>query len=167
MQPSLCICSPKIATATKMTNREALHDAPTEADRFEDLERQYANLQADPATSVIFCPWCSKGNRPDQGACCGFFAEGVAKIGQKKLDSVIKQLREVRLGSRKSIHCPYCGSYIRHAEHPVDWPRPLTSPFCCDIFSDAALAIAQRQAVEEQVEQKKRIEDGLARGMRN
>lgn len=136
----------------------SLHDIPSESDRQEDLARQYANLTED---GVIFCPWCSKGNKPGMGTCCGFFAEGVAKIGQEKFQSVVAQLREVRLGGRRSIACPYCGAYNRYEENPADWTRPMVSPFCCSMMYDAALAISQRIETARLVDQKKKIEDGL------
>ena len=138
----------------------SLHNTPTEADKQADLARQYANLTGSD-NDVIFCPWCSKGNKPGMGSCCGFFAEGVAKIGQDKMRSVVEQLKEVRLGSRKSIRCPYCKAYNRFAENPADWPRPMVSPFCCDLMSDAALAISQRIETARLIDEKKKIEDGL------
>jgi hypothetical protein len=143
-----------------------LHDEPTEQDKVEDLERQYANLRTDPETK-IFCPWCRKINAPGKPSCCPFFVEAVAKIGQRQLASVEKQLREVRLGSRTSIQCPYCGAYNRYAEHPADWMRPNVDPFCCDLMHDAALAISQRQVTQALVEQKKKIEDGIGKAERN
>jgi uncharacterized Zn-finger protein len=135
----------------------------TDEERQEDLERQYDNLRADPAT-VIFCPWCHKTNKLGSEPCCGLFTEGVEKIGQRQFQSIVNQWREMKLGSRRTIKCPYCGQYNRKAEenqHPADWIRPMVSPFCCQLFQDAAIAIAEREALHVQIDQKKRIEDGV------
>ena len=144
------------------------HPGLSEDEKQIDLQDQYAKLATDPK-AIIFCPWCSAVNRAPQegepavGACCNPFALGVALIGQKQLASVISQRREILLGSRKTIHCPYCGVHNKpFSKHPADWTRPLVSPFCCDILRDAALAVAQRVELERLATLKKQIEDGVA-----
>jgi DNA-directed RNA polymerase subunit RPC12/RpoP len=140
------------------------HDTPTEADKHDDLRRQYAAFHVERTkgvTTQIFCPWCFKANKPGLAPCCPQFAEACTQIGKDQLAGVHRQLREVREGRRTAIDCPYCGTRVMRAEHPADWPRPMVSPFCCDLMHDAALAIAQRGAVEAATEAKKRIEDGL------
>jgi hypothetical protein len=142
----------------------------TEEERQEDLAEQYTKLKTDPR-AVIFCPWCSQVNRapqagePDVGACCNQFALGVQKIGRDQLESVIRQQREILLGGRRHIHCPYCGVHNKPwSSDPADWVRPMVSPFCCNTLHDAALAVAQRMELARLAEQKKRIEDGVAQG---
>ena len=145
----------------------------TEDDKQEDLALQYAKLKTDPR-AIIFCPWCSSVNRAPQsdeppiGACCTPFALGIAAIGKEQLASVLKQHREILLGSKRTIHCPYCGTHNKpFSKDPADWTRPNVNPSCCDLLSDAALAISQRMETARLIEKKKRIEDGIARGERN
>lgn len=85
--------------------------------------------------------------------------------GERKLQSIIDQLREVKLGTRTNIQCPYCNHHSRPVADPADWPRPFISPFCCDLFEVAAGAIAEREALRIQTEHKKRIEDQLSNGV--
>lgn len=85
--------------------------------------------------------------------------------GERKLQSVIDQLREVNLGTRTNIQCLYCNHHSRPVADPADWPRPMVSPFCCDLFESAAGAIAEREALRIQTEHKKRIEDQLSNGV--
>lgn len=145
----------------------------TEVEKQQDLEDQYVALRRDPK-KIVFCPWCSGINRaPQEGeppapACCPQFAMGVELIGQKQLQSVIAQQKEILLGAKKTIHCPYCGFYNRpYSRDPEAWSRPMVSPFCCTLLHDAALAIAQRMDLERLTEQKKRIEDAVAGGLKN
>lgn len=142
-----------------------MHDTPSEFDKFDDLKRQYRNFQRDPAV-VIFCPWCMRGNKPGDHACCGFFAEGVDRIGKEQLESVARQWREVRLGSKSNIVCPYCDKRVfkSQAGHPADWPRPNWSPFCCDMLSDAATALMERDKLNRLKDDKARIEDVVSAG---
>src|SRR5579863_10162292 len=138
-----------------------IRETLTPDEKQEDLEQQYDKLRADPAT-VIFCPWCHKTNVLGQEPCCGLFKDGVERYGQRKFQSVLSQWREMKLGARRTIHCPYCGAYNQKAEenqHPADWIRPMRSPFCCDLFQDAAIAIAEREALHVQIDQKRKIED--------
>src|ERR1022692_2515782 len=121
-----------------------LHDEPTEQDRFEDLCRQYANFQRDPAT-VIFCPWCMKGNKGGEPACCAFFNDGVERIGREQMASVEKQFRESRLGSHGAVKCPYCFTWNKKpdpGDGPEAWMRPFVSPWCCNMMSDCVTALA-------------------------
>lgn len=139
------------------------HDAPTDLDRQEDLERQYREFRKEPDRTV-FCSWCGKGNRHGLPACCLSFAEGVAAIGKKQFESVQKQLREVHLGSRVSIKCPYCETHLKKVgpdTHPSEWIKPMVSPFCCTLLRDAATAIVERKTLEQLTAEKKRIEDNL------
>ena len=93
---------------------------------------------------------------------------GVEEIGKKQLQSVIDQQKEILLGAKKTIHCPYCGFYNRpFSRDPEAWSRPNVSPFCCDLLQDAALAIAQRMEVERLTSMKKKIEDAVAGGLKN
>ena len=139
------------------------HDSPSETDKQDDLTRQYANLRTGKGL-VIFCPWCLKSNKPGAPPCCPFFAEGIRKIGEGQLQSIVDQRREVRLGSKRSIKCPYCGAYNREpGEHPADWIRPMVSPVCCDTFEGAMVAVAQREILQRQIDEKKRIEDGVVK----
>ncbi len=138
-----------------------MHDTPTEKDKLEDLWRQCENFEKKEAAS-IFCPWCLKANTPSLPQCCGFFKEGIEKRGQHQFDSVLKQLKEVRLGRFRSIKCPYCHTRMKALgpdAHPSEWPRPLISPFCCDLMSDAATAIVERMTLDKLTADKKKIED--------
>lgn len=144
------------------------HDEPTELDREEDLARQYKAMRDTPdggIVPIIFCPWCSTGNRVGDAPCCVAFSSAVDTIGKKQLASVERQMREVRLGSRRSMHCPYCDARMKKpkSNHPSDWHRPMVSPVCCELMHDAVLAITQRGLVQAQIEHKKRVEDGLTR----
>ena len=140
-----------------------MHDTPSDQDKQDDLLRQYENVRAGIAPS-IFCPWCFKANVPDKPACCGFFKEGVDKIGRDQFNSVLKQWKEVKLGAARSLRCPYCGTWVKKADedtHPGEWVRPLHSPFCCDLLADAATAIVERELAQRLAEDKKRIEDRM------
>ncbi len=145
--------------------RKSLHDEPTEADRQDDLDRQYALFRANPEHKII-CPWCFAINEAGAEACCLPFQDGVDLIGKKQFESVQRQMKEIRLGSRVSIHCPYCDTRLKKPEdnHPASWQRPMVSPVCCDLLHAAVMAVGQQQEVERLVEQKKRIEDGVAKG---
>lgn len=149
-----------------------IHDEPTDTDRQEDLERQCRAMRstADGAVlPVIFCPWCSTGNRVGDTPCCVAFTQAVDAIGRKQLASVERQVREIRLGGQRSMHCPYCDTRIPKpkTDNPVDWFRPMVSPVCCELLHDAVLAIAQRSVVMDGIEKKKKIEDGLVRASSN
>lgn len=149
-----------------------LHDEPTEADRCEDVERQYREFRSAPdgtIVPVIFCPWCTRGNKPGDPPCCAAFTEAVDAIGKKQLASVERQIREIRLGGQRSMHCPYCDTRIPKpkSDSPLDWYRPNVSPVCCDLLHDAVLAISQRAIVLDGIERKKKIEDGLVSAARN
>lgn len=143
----------------------SLHDTPTSEDQQLDLERQYANWQ-EGHMETIFCPWCGAGNAPDKPTCCGSFKVGVDAIGERQLKSVIRQLKEVRLGSRKTIKCPYCGIRVKKeasAGHPSEWPRPMVDPFCCDKMHDAAMAIVEKLTFDKLAEHKSRVEEGMSK----
>lgn len=84
--------------------------------------------------------------------------------GDRKLQSVINQWREVRRGLLKSIHCPYCSEYSKPVDaenNPADWIRPMISPFCCDLLQLAAFAIIERMGMQEKADQMKRIQDSI------
>lgn len=146
-----------------------MHDTPTHEDKQRDLMKQYLRLAADGQGS-IFCPWCLKANKPGEPACCGLFTEGVARIGQEQLQSVIRQWRKIVIGVRKHLNCPYCGKTVDKPSaenHPADWIRPMQSPFCCDQMHDAATAIIERETLERLKAQKNRIEDKVVEVGRN
>lgn len=86
--------------------------------------------------------------------------------GERQLERIINELREYRFGTRTNVQCPYCNNHNRPGNimAPEDWPRPGASPFCCDLFQQAAIAIAEREALRLQIENKKRIEDSLHAG---
>ncbi len=137
------------------------YDTPSEADKLDDLWRQCENFEKKLAPS-IFCPWCLKANTPALPQCCGFFKEGIEKRGKHQFESVLKQLKEVRLGRFHSIKCPYCHVRMKALgpdAHPSEWPRPLVSPFCCDMMSDAATAVVERMTLDKLTADKKKIED--------
>ena len=72
--------------------------------------------------------------------------------------------------SDPSIECPYCGG-INRPENVVEdqsaWKRPCISPYCCDLFFSAVMRLADHQGVQEQIDMKRRIEDGIAKASRN
>ena len=143
-----------------------IRDVLTEAEKQEFLEDQIKATQrrVSPSDSIM-CPWCKGINKKDIPDCCGFYTEGLDEYGRKQLNSVIKQWKEMHLGSRRNIKCPYCESYNKKPspkDGPESWTRPMVNPFCCDLMYDAALAISQRQAVVDQIAEKKRIEDHIS-----
>lgn len=145
------------------------HDTPTEQDKLSDLWRQCENFESGTALQ-IFCPWCLKANTPSLPQCCGFFKEGIEKRGQNQLESVLKQLKEVRLGRFRSIKCPYCHVRMKALAadaHPSEWPRPNFSPFCCNMMADAATAVVERMTLDKLTADKKKIEDAQERVGRN
>lgn len=84
------------------------------------------------------------------------------KEGDRKLQSVISQLRDVRRGVLASIHCPYCGTYLKPVDaenNPIDWIYPNVSPWCCDYMEHAAMAIVERMMVQAKMDEFKRIQD--------
>ena len=143
-------------------------------DKQADFEDQYATLRKDPK-KIVFCPWCSGINRaPQEGeepaaACCPQFAMGVDLIGKKQLQSVIDQRKEILLGGRRNLKCPYCGelNFIDAIKSPADWKRPNVSPFCCDLLSDAALAIAQREVLEDRKRKLEQIGEAIDKAATN
>ncbi len=145
----------------------SLHDEPSERDKFEDLQRQYANFQRDPST-VIFCPWCMKGNKAGEPACCAFFTDSVERIGREQLASVERQFRNFRAtggNGFRGIKCPYCATLNKPpqpGDGPESWPRPFESPWCCNLLHDAATALTERIMSDRLAEQRKRIEDKVS-----
>ena len=63
---------------------------------------------------------------------------------QAKIANVEAQIEACEAGRTNVITCPYCGTQ--------NWePGPDDSPaLCCRLFAAAALAIIERQAIEEQ-----------------
>lgn len=86
--------------------------------------------------------------------------------GERQLERIIEELREFRFGARVNVQCPYCHRHNRpgNIHAPEDWPRPGVSPFCCELFQQAAIAIAEREALRIQIEHKNRIDDSLHAG---
>jgi hypothetical protein len=140
-----------------------MHYTPTEKDKLEDLWRQ---LKEHDGTGSIVCPWCFTANKPGVAICCPDFKAGWEARGQHNLALVTKQIRELQLGKRRSFHCPYCDARLKKPspeQHPADWPRPMVSPFCCDLLAEAVRAVAEGISFEVLMDRKKRIEDGLDR----
>jgi uncharacterized C2H2 Zn-finger protein len=115
---------------------------------------------------ALLCPWCSKINRQDMPVCCGPMQDAREKLGKRRFDSILKQLWDVKSGRAVSLRCPYCDKWNKRATpdtHPSEWTRPNVNPFCCDLMSDAATAIVERMTLERLTEDKKRIEDTVAK----
>lgn len=143
------------------------HDTPSEHDKYLDLRRQYLTLKDGGS---IFCPWCLKGNKPGETACCGLFTEGVARVGKEQFFSVQTQFRKIREGGRKHINCPYCGTTINRPDkedHPADWVRPMVSFTCCTMLLNAITALVERETLDKLKAQKSRIEDKVVQVERN
>lgn len=139
-------------------------DDSVEIEKQRDLERQCRNMEASE-TDKIVCPWCFAINKKDVPPCCDKFTEGLNRRGQRQLQSVIDQQRDILSGRRVNLNCPYCHSLVKKKNlgDPVDWIRPNHSPFCCDNLSDAITAIVERGLLNRLTEDKKRIEDNQAR----
>lgn len=145
------------------------HSVMTAADRTEELDRQLRLVERGESSSV-FCPWCAVLNTPDSDDCCPAFTAARDERGVAQLQKVIDQQADVLKGRSTCISCPYCERHNYAGDpkkHPWDWKRPLISPFCCDLFERAVIAIAERMAMQAGIDKLKRIEDGIDKGNRN
>lgn len=161
-----------------------------QAERAEELDRQL-KLIAHGESSIIACPWCgtisdSRTTSPADGDCCPEFTAARDERGVKQLQSIERQRAEMMSGARRnqrgmrkskggivkrdSIQCPYCDEINRPETamgDPSGWKREGVSPYCCDLFQIAVVAIAQRAHVVSQTEKVHRIEEAIAKAERN
>lgn len=141
----------------------------TDADRIVELDRQLNNIEAGTADTVL-CPWCgvmSPSTGPD---CCDTFTFSRDERGKRQLNEVIRQHKLVLGGLATCISCPWCKGVnypFDPNQHPSEWKREMISPFCCETFQGAMMAIVQRMVSDELIARKKRIEDGIVQAGKN
>ena len=135
-----------------------------------ELDRRFKAVRRGEASAVV-CPWCGgRISELDPEDCCDELAEARERLAQAHLKSIEKQAAGGRAGAWKSITCPYCGAVNRPenaTEDQTAWKRPLINPFCCDLFYSAVMRLADHKVVQDQIDHKRRIEDGMAKASRN
>ena len=159
-----------------------IREITTEEDRLQEFEDKIGVIQRDEIKHgktglTMFCPWCRKINNGDGEPCCFAFSEALENRANRQLQEFFGQYHRVETGQSESITCPYCGdanwipsinpTTTRRERDPLDWKRPNVSPFCCDLFQQAALAVAKTKGLQEKIDQCKRIQDGIERAERN
>lgn len=153
------------------------HSAMTDTDRIQELDRQLRMVERGEIKKV-FCPWCQTLNFPDAPDCCRRFTDECEQRGERQLQMLLQQHRSVMQGKATCITCPYCAAHNYAPEgnpaqvspyrtNPVDWKRPMISPFCCDLFQAAAVAIAERMQTNALIEHRQRIDEANAKAGSN
>jgi hypothetical protein len=161
-----------------------------QAERAEELDRQLLLVTQGKSLTVI-CPWCgiisdAREFDPNETDCCPDFTDARNERGVRQIASIDRQQREMMEGlrtnqkgrrkakggvvTRDSIECPYCGGINRPENalgSPEGWKRPNVSPYCCDLFVAAVIAIAQRIHTQQQIEKVGRINEAISRAERN
>lgn len=151
-----------------------MYDVMTQADRLAEFDRQFSLVQRGQSDTAV-CPWCGVISHrldyvPEDGDCCAEFENARAARGDRQFQSVLAQRNGIVARVRDSIECPYCGGINREELslcHPADWKRPMVSPYCCDLFQIAVVAIVQREHTAKQINKIHRIEEGIAKAERN
>lgn len=146
----------------------------TEAQKRAEFKRRMKFTNT--ATEPVACLWCGQVNMPDGNVCCASFEAALDEYTQGQFDQFLKAYERVKQGKSLSIACPWCGeaNWIPQANPtqdgprtPLDWKRPNVSPFCCDMFVNAAMAVAQRLAWNQKIDAFHRIQDAMAKAERN
>lgn len=133
-----------------------------------ELDRQM-KLVRKGESSVIVCPWCGSINGPESPDCCPEYTEGRESLGRENLRLVIARQKSIQNGLADSIQCPYCDAINRpeNFDDPTTWKRPSVNPWCCDQMMHTVMAIAMNIITQDQIDQKHRIEDGIAKTRAN
>lgn len=145
-----------------------MHDTSTLTDADADLDRQMIAI-ARGESSTLVCPFCGVINIGD-GNCCAQLQHAKDRRGERNIKSIERQRNGVVSGLRSAIGCPYCGGVNQpHAEklHPSEWIRPMSSPFCCDLFQAAISAVMYAVIEQRRIDHFQRIQDGLAKAQNN
>lgn len=146
-----------------------------EESKEEALDRQL-NAVVAGQSSVVICPWCGIVNDGTKSDCCIAFTVAKDERGKAQFTLFMLRFGACVAGKSAAIECPYCGSqnYPPDANvsssggrHPAEWKRPGQSPFCCDLFQEAAIALAQKQLWQQKIDQYNRINDGVTKASVN
>lgn len=135
----------------------------------DELDSRFKAVRRGEASAVV-CPWCGgRISELEPEDCCGELAEGRKRLAQAHLQGIEKQADRARHGGRKSIQCPYCDqiNHPNNLESRAHWKRPNVNPYCCDLFYSAVMRLADHKAVQDQIDHKRRIEDGITKASRN
>lgn len=146
-----------------------MHDAPTQLDTDAELDRQMI-LIARGESSILVCPFCGCINSDPEGNCCPQLQEAKDRRGDRNIKSIERQRNGVVNGLRSAIDCPYCGGVNRplaEQAHPSEWVRPMSSPFCCDLFQAAITAVMYAVIEQRRVDHYEHIRDGIAKAGKN
>lgn len=134
-----------------------------------ELDRQMI-LIARGESSVLVCPFCGCINSDAEGACCPQLQDAKDRRGERNIKSIERQRNGVVLGLRSAIDCPYCGGVnqpLAEALHPSEWVRPMTSPYCCDLFQAAITAVMYAVIEQRRIDQYERIRDRITKAEKN
>lgn len=133
-----------------------------------ELDRQLRAVRRGE-TEVVVCPWHGTIVDSESGDCCDQMTDARERLAQAHLKNIEKQAAGARAGAWKGIACPYCGEINRpeNLESPAHWKRPNINPYCCDLFYSAVMRLADHKIVQDQIDQKRRIEDNIAKASRN
>lgn len=146
-----------------------MHNTPTVADMDAELDRQMI-LIARGESSILVCPFCGCISSDPEGNCCAQLQDAKDRRGERNIKSIERQRNGVVSGIRSAIDCPYCGGINQpRAEqlHPSEWVRPLTSPYCCDLFQAAITAVMYAVIEQRRIDHYQRIRDGFAKAEKN
>jgi hypothetical protein len=133
-----------------------------------ELDRQLKAVRRGETESVV-CPWHGNIVNAETGNCCIEMDEARERLAKEHFESIDRQFRGIRNHLRDSVQCRYCDG-INRAENldgPAHWKRPYVSPYCCPLMDAACATIGDRLRVQAQLDQKRRIEDGIAKASRN
>lgn len=146
-----------------------MHDVAIVRDIDAELDRQMIAIARDEST-VLVCPFCGCINGDVDTNCCPQLQEAKDRRGERNIKSIERQRNGVINGLRSTIDCPYCGGVnqpLAEQLHPSEWIRPLTSPYCCDLFEAAISAVMYAVIEQRRVEHYERIRDGIAKAEKN
>jgi hypothetical protein len=142
-----------------------IHQEMSEAEKHQFLDDQIRK------GGSVFCAWCHGINRPgeESNPCCRPFALAVQERADNMVRSFANQYTAVEVGMSSSITCPMCLEVNRAPapEHPADWKRPGTSPFCCSYFEHALAAHLEVKRVNSLVHRADQIAEALDKAANN
>lgn len=134
----------------------------------DELDRQMKSVRRGETEAVV-CPWHGAILNVESGDCCVEMEDARDRLSKAHLQSIERQFAGARRGIRDSLQCPYCDAINRpeNLESPAHWKRPGVNPWCCDSMVLAVMALSDRLIVQSQLDHKRRIEDGIAKGAAN
>lgn len=130
-----------------------------------ELDRQLKLVRCGQSETIV-CPWCGMISDSESGKCCVELTQARERLAESHIKSLERQFAAVRNHFRDStVQCPYCDAINRpeNLDDETQWKRPGTSPWCCDLMVYAVMGIGNRMITQALIDEKRRIEDSIAK----